>query len=138
LRKAKKIFLVEDDEDDQQFFKEALKDIDDTICLGLAVNGVDALMKLGSMSILPDLIFMDINMPLMNGLDCLKKLKSNVKFQHIPVVILTTSSTVYDCKLSFTLQASSCLSKPSDSLSLKKNITDMMKIYLLPVIASEI
>jgi len=130
LRKAKNIFLVEDDEDDQQFFKEAIKDIDETICLGLAVNGVDALAKLGSMSILPDLIFMDINMPLMNGLDCLKKLKSLVKFQNIPVVILTTSSIVLNRQLPFTLEANSYLKKPSDSLMLKKNIADMMNIYI--------
>lgn len=132
MRKAKNIFLVEDDEDDQQFFKEAIKDIDDNICLSLAINGIDALLKLSSMSILPDLIFMGINMPLMNGLDCLKKLKGNARLKDIPVVILTTSSNVYHHQLPFTLDASSFLSKPSNSLVLKKNIADMIKVYIQP------
>jgi CheY-like chemotaxis protein len=71
LKKAKNRFLVEDDDDDQLLFTEAINEIDNSISLGFAANGVDALSKLCKMSILPDMIFMDINMPLMNGLDCL-------------------------------------------------------------------
>ena len=136
MRKAKNILLVEDDEDDQQFFTEAINEIDNTISLGFAVNGIDALSKLCKMIILPDMIFMDINMPLMNGLDCLKKLKSIARFQNIPVVILTTSSNVFDRQLPFALEASSYLSKPSDSLMLKKNIADMMNLYISPPVVA--
>ena len=129
MNKAKNIFLVEDDEDDQQFFQEAITDIDNTICLKLAVNGLDALNKLGSMSILPDLIFMDINMPLMNGLDCLVKLKSNAQFKNIPVVILSTSPSFYGDRQTAIQMANSFFSKPSNSDVLKKNIADMLRTY---------
>ena len=128
--KVKNIFLVEDDEDDQEFFKEAINDIDNTICLDMAVNGLDAIGKLAHMSILPDLIFMDINMPLMNGLECLKKLKSMAQFKNIPVVILSTSVNFNESQRADALGAGCFFSKPSDAAILKKNIMDMFKIYI--------
>jgi CheY-like chemotaxis protein len=73
---ATRIFLVEDDTDDQTFFKEALDTIQDTLLLDIAENGQEALAKLRGMPIYPDIIFMDINMPVMNGIDCLREIKS--------------------------------------------------------------
>jgi len=92
MTKTKNVFLAEDDEDDQQFFIEAVKEIDNFICIYVANNGVEALAKLNNMLVLPDLIFMDINMPLMNGFECLTQLKRKIRFKNIPVVILTTSN----------------------------------------------
>lgn len=125
---------MEDDEDDQQFFREAINDIDNTILLKFAVNGVDALSKLGSMIVLPDLIFMDINMPKMNGLECLNRLKNSARFKNIPVVVLTTSLNARESKTAFAYNASAFITKPSNAAALKKNITDMLNIYTsLPV-----
>jgi CheY-like chemotaxis protein len=87
----KHIFLVEDDEEDQQIFFDAITDIDASILITCAANGVDALAKLIKMQLLPDIIFMDVNMPFMNGFECLAKIKAQVRLQNVPVVMLTSA-----------------------------------------------
>jgi CheY-like chemotaxis protein len=76
------IKLCNNHHDDQQFFIEALKEIDNSISLNLAENGVEALTKLNKMETLPDLIFMDINMPFMNGFECLTQLRKQIRFKY--------------------------------------------------------
>src|SRR6266542_272203 len=127
--KAKNIFLVEDDEDDQQFFIDAIKEIDNSICLYPAKNGVEALAKLNNMNTLPDLIFMDINMPLMNGLECLSHLKKHIQFKKIPVVILTTTSNGLERERARVIGANFFLLKSCDFSLLLKNIKDMLNLF---------
>jgi CheY-like chemotaxis protein len=128
MQKNKHIFLVEDDEDDQQFFIEAVKEIDNSICVNLAFNGADALSQLDTMLTLPDIIFMDINMPKMNGLDCLEKLKKTIRLKNIPVVILTSAASAEDSSYAIKHEASHFLTKPSKASLLKGNITEVFKI----------
>jgi CheY-like chemotaxis protein len=130
---TKNIFLVEDDEDDQHFFIEAIKEIDKSICICVAKNGVEALNKLDNMNSLPDVIFMDINMPLMNGFECLTLLKKHIRLKTIPVVILTTSNNPKEAEVAKVLGAVFFLSKPSDSSLWKRNIMGIMNLYFLPI-----
>lgn len=89
----KTILLVDDDHDDQLLFKEALSEADNTIMYQSAFNGIDALEKLASSAIeMPELIFLDVNMPKMNGIDCLKELKKTESLKNIPVIMYSTSS----------------------------------------------
>ena len=127
MQKNKHIFLVEDDEDDQQFFVDAVKEIDNSICVNLAFNGADAINKLDNMLMLPDIIFMDINMPKMNGLDCLDNLKKTIRLKNIPVVILTSSGSAEDSAYAIKHKASYFFTKPSRSSLLKGNIADVFK-----------
>ena len=127
--KPRNIFLVEDDEDDQQFFIEAIKKIDTSIVLNISKNGVEALTKLNNMDELPDVIFMDINMPLMNGFACLTELKKQIRFKTIPVVILSTTNNPAEAELAVMLGASFFLSKPSHFPLLKKNIARIVDLY---------
>eukprot|EP01035_Chromulina_nebulosa_P054372 gene54372-74484_t len=71
MMQSKSILLVEDDKDDQEFFIEAIKDIENVTLYFVANNGKEALDKLRNSKVLPDLIFTDINMPVMNGIECL-------------------------------------------------------------------
>lgn len=130
---TKNIFLVEDDEDDQRFFVEAIKDIDKSVCIYVAKNGVEALDKLDRMNSLPDVIFMDINMPLMNGFECLAFLKKHTRLKTIPVVILTTSNNPAEAEVARELGAIFFLSKPSDFNLWKRNIMGIMNLYPLPI-----
>lgn len=86
------ILLVEDDVDDQLFFSEALHGINNVSLFAVVADGVEAIKLLQRSTILPSLIIMDINMPRMNGMECLVKLKANDLTRNIPVILLSTSS----------------------------------------------
>ncbi len=92
-KKITTIFLTDDDPDDRFLFEEALSLADESVRYLFAFDGIDALEQLDSVEMqLPDLIFMDVNMPRMNGIDCLKEIKSSEKLRSIPVVMYSTSS----------------------------------------------
>ena len=121
------ILLVEDDEDDQFLFIEALQKIDHVCLFAIANNGKEALNRLENASALPSIIFMDINMPVMNGIECLRKIKGNSFTKNIPVVMLSTSNKNMD--IFQQIGANSFIQKPSDGkflseqlkLSIRKN-----------------
>lgn len=113
LEKIKHIFLVDDDEDDRLFFVEAIQEIDNTVACSLAENGRKALQKLHALVELPDLIFMDINMPELNGFECLKELKKSPRLATIPVIMLSTSVSHKDIDYSMALGAKMFFTKPN-------------------------
>ena len=93
------LLYVDDDKEDRELFSEAVAEINPAINCLLANNGADAMMKLTEET-LPDYIFMDINMPVMDGKECLQKIRTNPKLSHIPVIIYSTSSNerdVHEC-----------------------------------------
>ena len=107
-------FLIDDDEDDYEIFKMALNDIDPAIILHYAYNGFDALKKLnGEHHLVPDLIFIDWNMPKMNGRQCLEEIKKNERLRNIPVYIYSTSSDPKAIEETRKLGASDFIVKPS-------------------------
>ena len=113
VEKNKHIFLVDDDEDDRLFFIEAMQEIDATIKCSLAENGKKALKTLQTLTELPDLIFLDINMPELNGFECLKELKKSPRLQAIPVIMLSTSVSYKDIDYSKELGAKMFFTKPN-------------------------
>ncbi len=86
------LLLVDDDLDDQMLFLDAIKEIDPAIRVTTAVNGVDAIKTLAENQVSPDYIFVDLNMPLMNGIQCLQEIKKLPDHAHVPVIIYSTSS----------------------------------------------
>src|ERR1051325_9789359 len=86
------ICLVDDDADDRFFFQTAVKKIDGSYECITAQNGEDTLAKLRTATRLPDYIFLDLNMPFMNGKECLMELKKDERLKNIPVIIYTTSN----------------------------------------------
>jgi len=123
------ILLVEDDEDDRLFFVEAINDIDVSIGLDIAANGMEALLKLHKALELPDIIFMDVNMPVMGGFDCLRKLKSLPRYNTIPVVILTTTSSFKEQETSDKLGASLFFTKPPVYSVLRQRISQALQVF---------
>lgn len=87
----KNLFLVDDDPDDQEFFMEAIDRLENVTLSGLANNGKEAIDKLINSKTLPDYIFLDFNMPLMNGIECLTELKKMLLTKDIPVFMLSTA-----------------------------------------------
>ncbi len=113
IKKINHILLVDDDEDDQVFFTEAIEEMDASIHCSIAENGKKALIKLNESADLPDIIFMDINMPELNGFDCLKELKKCVRLRTIPVIMLSTSVSTRDKTSAIELGAEMFFTKPS-------------------------
>jgi len=71
MKAVKTILVIEDDIDEQQFFIQALNSISNASLYFVANNGKEALEQLNKTTVLPDLIFSDIQMPIMNGIECL-------------------------------------------------------------------
>ena len=117
-----KIFLLADDDvDDVILFCEALREIDPSIQCYTAHDGKAALDLLdGGLTHLPDIIFLDINMPRMNGWQCLVKLKDSEKYQGIPVLMYSTSTNQKDADMAVDLGALCFFSKPNEFNELKK------------------
>jgi len=127
----KKLFLViDDDSDDREFFQEALSEIDETAQCVHAEDGVDGLHKLRGMDETPDFIFLDLNMPRMDGWQCLTEIKKDDKLKDIPVIIFSTSSSQRDKDSTYSLGASYFLTKPTDYKKLCTAISFIMECDL--------
>lgn len=111
------ILLVEDNEGDIVLTTEAMEDSRILNTISVARNGKEALdyihQEKGYEDVrFPDLILLDINLPLKNGHEVLQEIKSNEHTAHIPVIMLTTSSSEDDIRLSYKYHANCYISKP--------------------------
>ncbi|MEP7168524.1 MAG: response regulator [Bacteroidota bacterium] len=129
MNSLKSIFLVEDDKDDQFFFTQALSKIANANLFAIANNGKEAIDKLESSTTLPDIIFMDINMPLMNGIECLAEITKTIKTQHIPVVMLTTDTG--SMEVAHQMGAKAFIKKPSNGKILREKLEQMINLDFL-------
>ena len=93
MQNSKSILLIEDNKHDQYFFSQAVKEIESASLYHVANNGRDALDKLQSSVDLPDFIFTDINMPVMDGVQCLTEIIKDPKIKDIPLVVLSTDTS---------------------------------------------
>lgn len=116
----KTFFLVDDDEDDRELFGLALEEADASIHLLTANSGAEALDMLAQEHIRPDTIFLDLNMPMMDGKECLAELKNNPQTRDIPVIIFSTSSDPSDRHETARLGAVDFITKPSSILELTR------------------
>jgi CheY-like chemotaxis protein len=106
--------LVDDDIDDTFLFREVLSEVAPQVALRTAVNGQEAIESLlAPAQPLPQLIFLDLNMPKMDGKQCLLALKQDERLQHIPVIMYTTSSHSRDIEETMQNGAISFITKPS-------------------------
>lgn len=115
MKSPKHVFIVDDDIDDRDLFIEAVDQIDPSIVCKSAQDGQEALQKLNeSNGALPDIIFLDLNMPRINGKQCLEQLKNTDHLKHIPVAIYSTSSFQKDIDETRQLGAEYFITKPAN------------------------
>lgn len=113
--------LADDDADDKTLFCEALSEINPAIVCHTAGDGKEALAILSKQQVKrPDIIFLDINMPVMDGWQCLGKLKGDVRHKDIPVIMYSTSSYQRDIDLALENGAFCFFTKPSDYRELRR------------------
>ena len=126
---SKVIVIIDDDSEDQEVFIDAVKEIDDSIlCLGFD-SGEEAIKIMKAEAIeVPDLIFLDLNMPRFSGKQCLAEIKKLKKLCHTPVIIYSTSSDKKDEEETRKLGASFFLTKPSRFDDLRNSIKQMLSL----------
>jgi len=88
---AIRIFLADDDKDDRELFMDALTELPIETSVKQFENGVDLMAELYSENPLPDVIFLDLRMPLMDGFECLMDIRNIPEFSEIKIIIYSTS-----------------------------------------------
>jgi CheY-like chemotaxis protein len=121
--------LADDDEDDRLFFKEAFEEVKINYRISAFNDGEQLMDHLYDTSNpLPDIIFLDLNMPRKSGIECLKEIRANERLKKISVAIYSTSSSEQDIEDTFVSGANVYIKKPNDFNMLKKILSDVVHI----------
>lgn len=127
----KSLFLADDDIDDRMLFEDALHEVYTGADLVMATDGEELMEKLQQrLPSLPNLVFLDINMPRMNGFQCLREMRERTLFQDIPVVIISTSNEESIIEQSYSQGANYYICKPNTFEKLKQAIHDVLSLDL--------
>lgn len=122
------IYYIDDDADDQEMFKNAVSAISDHVELTIRENGFELLTALNSTHSYPNVIFLDLNMPVKNGYEVLKEIRASEKIKNLPVIIFTTADHADAIEVARKLGASLYISKPSTFSSLKNIVKYVLSI----------
>ncbi|HYF67623.1 MAG TPA: response regulator [Ohtaekwangia sp.] len=123
------VLFVDDDQDDVDLFCEALKEIDKSIICLTAHNGIQALKILtADLFEVPDYIFLDINMPLMDGIQCLEQIRKENRLKDINVTMYTTSKDPREYRRCIELGAD-YLVKPANYSTLLSMLKERLGSY---------
>lgn len=125
---TKTILLADDDNDDAEIFREALHNVDPSVVFNRFDTGAGVFDYLNdSTNTRPAIIFLDLNMPEMNGWQCLAKLKNVQQYADIPVIIYTTSSNPRDFEIARDLNAHGLITKPSNPRVLENILASIVR-----------
>lgn len=128
------ILLADDDQEDRYFFDRALKEIQISTKLTTVTDGVKLMNYLSENSEnLPDVLFLDINMPRKNGFDCLSEIKHNKKLQDLQVVMFSTTNSQDTITMLLKGGAQVYIHKPNDF----KQLIEVIK-HALPIASEKI
>ncbi|MDP4149818.1 MAG: response regulator [Bacteroidota bacterium] len=116
-----KILLIEDDLDDIELLQEGLGDF--PYEMDVANDGGLAVEYIKASKSRPDLIVLDLNLPKIHGRDVILEIKASPLFQHVPLIILTTSSAKEDMEYAYKNGADKYLLKPTDSQQLDQIVS---------------
>jgi len=123
------ILLADDDSDDRLFFTDAFEEIKVSTVVKTVNDGVELMDYLmNTENHLPHILFLDLNMPRKNGMECLNEITSNDRFKNIAVAIYSTSASEEDIEETFVRGANIYIKKPSDFEALKKVLTEVITI----------
>lgn len=126
-KKSTHILFSDDDTDDALLFTQAADLMTSSILLSFAEDG-EQLMRYLSKETLPDMIFLDLNMPVKNGLECLREIRSDKKLDWLPVIIYTTSDNPKDIDACYHLRANLYVVKPTSFENIIKTLKKVINI----------
>lgn len=120
----KHLFLIDDDPDEWDFFNEAVDQMKVPCKCTYADGALDGLQMLRYIQ--PDIIFLDINMSRINGLECLDSLKSNEAYKEVPVIIYSIGLNASLCKQAIQAGAIACVRKLSSITALSRVLEEIV------------
>ncbi len=127
----KTVFLIDDDGDDREIFQESLSSLNLPLNFVDAKNGAEALSKLQQPDFRkPDLIFLDLNMPVMDGRQFLIEVKKSDDYSDIPVIIYSTSSNEIDIRFAEENKAAMFMTKQYSLDLLKSELEATLHNFL--------
>ena len=124
----KNILVADDDEDDLELFKEAIAEVCPQLQLHEATDGLILMDKLKEIAP-PDILFLDLNMPRMNGKECLVDIRQHTQFDATKIIILSTSSLKRDIEF--------CLANRADGYFVKPVTYEDLKLLIQEVLQSQ-
>ena len=124
------ILLVEDDQDDVELLQDALQDNGVKFTMEIVRQGDKVIPFLNACKDLPHVILLDLNLPKMHGREVLSRIKLSEDFKHIPVTILTTSSSQAEKEFCLSAGATNFLTKPSTVEGFNKTVRSIMDVAL--------
>ena len=123
------VLLADDDDDDRLFFRQAFEEIKIKTAVQTVKDGGELMHYLAQPdSILPQVLFLDLNMPCKTGLDCLDEIKKMPHLKDVAIAIYSTSSSEEDIEETFVRGANIYIKKPSDFDALKRVLSEVITI----------
>lgn len=123
------LMLADDDVDDRELFAEAIKEQEIPVVLEFAEDGLHLLKRLQEKhKQIPDVLFLDLNMPNKSGLECLEQIRMQERLKNISVVIYSTSSSQKDINDTYSKGANLYVRKPSTFKDLREITSRILRI----------
>jgi CheY-like chemotaxis protein len=126
-----KILLADDDQDDREFFAQAISSLDLKYPVEYFKDGTELLERIYNVDLaLPDLVFLDLNMPIMSGYETLEQIREDRRFKNIPVIAIYSTSPHPDGIIkTFSFGANAYIIKPTSFNDLKMLLAKVLEMY---------
>ena len=121
------ILYIDDDLEDREIFNEAIAAIDSSYVCNVATDGCQGLKALEEFVVMPDFIFVDVNMPLMNGKEFLREIKKAPRLRSIPIIMYSTTSHPEEIKEYFKMGAYKVLIKPNSFQKIREILPEIIR-----------
>jgi len=129
MSEALHILLADDDEDDRLFFKDAIAEVKVKTVVTLLNDGLQLMQYLNKPDVkLPNVVFLDLNMPIKGGMECLKEIRSDSKLKELLIAIYSTSASEEDIEETFVKGANIYIKKPNDFGELKRILAEVINV----------
>lgn len=122
------VILADDDQDHGYLFGRILEKVDPSKKLVIAKDG-GALLELLTTTV-PELLFLDLNMPCKNGFECLREIRHNLKLADLPIIVYSSSSRMTDIQKAYVHQADLYMVKPFNTEHLTNALESVLKMDL--------
>lgn len=123
------ILLADDDEDDRLMFADAITEVKVKTKLHMVNDGEQTMLYLlDENNMLPDVLFLDINMPRKTGIECLEEIRNHPRLKELSIAIYSTSATEKDIEETFIKGANIYIQKPNDFNDLKRIMKDVITL----------